>query len=129
MRGLAKAFVVGTLTRDPEQIANGGGCQLGVAVNQWIKKGGEGQEYASFFDVVVWGKTADACVAYTHKGSKVAVVGELRQERWEAKDGGGKRSAVRITAERVEFLDGRENGGGSSSGEGFEPKAKDEIPF
>lgn len=41
---------------------------------------------------------------YLFKGSKVLVSGALKQDQWE-NDAGEKRSRIRLTAYRVEFLD------------------------
>lgn len=140
MSGIASAVLVGNLTADPESIANGNGCTFGLAVNQRIKKGDEWQDHASFFNIVVWGKTADACEKYLSKGSKAAVEAEVRQERWTT-DGGDKRSTVKFIARTVQFLgDPKER---SDDGGRFEPDvpadtgdfapatagADDDIPF
>jgi single-strand DNA-binding protein len=56
-----------------------------------------------YFDVEIWGKTADAVSYYSGKGKKVLVSGRLKVDTWE-KDG-QKRTATRIVAEEVEFLE------------------------
>jgi len=111
---LNQVSLVGNLTRDPELREAGGTsvCDLGLAVNERIKRKGEWQEEASFFDITVWGNQADACAKYLHKGSPVAVGGSLRQERWE-KDG-QNRSKVKVIARTVQFLGGKN---GDSDGE------------
>lgn len=111
MSGIATAVLVGNLTGDPETIANGNGCTFGLAVNQRIKKADEWQDHASFFNIVVWGKAAEACVKYLGKGSKAAVDAEVRQERWESD--GNKRSTVKFIARSVQFLGDSKGGGGS----------------
>lgn len=102
-----RVIVVGNLTRDPEykiiNNATGAGCTtFGIAVNEKIKKGDVWEDYANFFDVTVFGKTATACADHLSKGKPVLVEGRLRQRRWE-KDG-AKRSAVEIIADNVQFL-------------------------
>lgn len=116
---IARAVLVGNLTRDPEQIAGGKGCTFGLAVNQRVKKGDEWQDHASFFDIVVWGKQAENCMKYLDKGSRAAVDCEVRQERWE-KDG-NKRSAVKFIAQTVQFLSDS-SGGNGGGGERFTPQ-------
>lgn len=56
-----------------------------------------------FFEVEMWGKTAEAAAQYSGKGKKVMLEGRLKVESWE-KDG-QKRSAVKVVAEQVEFLE------------------------
>lgn len=120
--------LIGNLTRDPElrSIPNGTSvCHLGVAVNEKYKD----TEHVSYFDVTVWGVMGENCAKYLSKGSKVGVDGRLRQERWE-KDG-QKRSAVKIVADMVQFLDPK--GGQTSTDEAREAAAaakdEDSIPF
>lgn len=112
-------MLVGNLTRDPESIADGRGCTLGLAVNERIKRGEEWEDYASFFEVVVWGNQAKAIVQYLSKGQRVGVQGSLRQERWE-KDG-QNRSAVKVHAFTVMFPPKGEG----SNGSGYSAPASD----
>lgn len=96
--------LVGNLTRDPElkhagdtAIAN-----LGIAVNGSVKKNGEWVDRADFFDVTVFGKRAENVCQYLSKGSKLAIAGRLRQDRWET-DSGENRSKVKIIADQIVF--------------------------
>jgi single-strand DNA-binding protein len=141
--------LTGNLTRDPELRSTSGGssvCNLSLAVNERTKVNGEWTDRASYFDITVWGKTAENCAQYLSKGRPVAIQGRLRQDRWETDDG-SKRSAVKITADTVQFLSragdtpGGSNGGGGAPTEGGdndplpeeEPAAAgapaDDIPF
>lgn len=109
--------LIGNLTRDVELKYTPGGtavANISIAVNKVYTKDGEKHEEVSYFDVVVWAKSAQTCGQYISKGSKIAVTGELKQERWE-EDGGNKRSRVKITANRVEFLDKKKDGDGEAS--------------
>jgi single-strand DNA-binding protein len=118
--------ITGNLTRDPELRHTGGGtpiCELRVAVNSRRKDGQSGQwvDKPNYFDVVVWGAQGENCANYLSKGRPVAVEGRLDWREWEAKDGGGKRQAVQIVANSVQFLgsrDGSGGGGGSAAGSG-----------
>lgn len=118
MASVNSVVIVGNLTRDPELRTVGEGtsvCSLRVAVNEREKSRGEWVDRANYFDVVVWGSQADACAQYLERGRQIAVQGRLRWEEWETQDG-GKRQAVKITAERVQFIGSRDgNGGGRSS--------------
>jgi single-strand DNA-binding protein len=111
------------LTRDPELRHTGGGtaiCELRVAVNSRRKDGqsGEWVDKANYFDVVVWGAQGENCANYLSKGRPVAVEGRLDWREWEAKDGSGKRQAVQIVANTVQFLGSRDGSGGGGGGEG-----------
>jgi single-strand DNA-binding protein len=114
--------ITGNLTRDPELRSTGGGtsvAELRVAVNSRRKNGQTGQweDKPNYFDVVVFGAQADNCATYLQRGRPVAVEGRLDWREWEAKDGSGKRQAVQIVANAVQFL-GSRDGGGAPNGNG-----------
>ena len=114
--------ITGNLTKDPELRSTGGGtsvCEMRVAVNGRRKNGQTGQweDKANFFDVVVFGAQADNCATYLQRGRPVAVEGRLDWREWEAKEGGGKRQAVQIVANTIQFL-GSRDGGGVPNGNG-----------
>ena len=128
--------ITGNLTRDPELRHTGGGtaiCELRVAVNSRRKDGqtGEWVDKPNYVDVTVWGAQGANCAPYLAKGRPVAVEGRLDWREWEAKDGGGKRQAVQIIANTVQFLgsrDGSGGGGGGGNGNGgggFTPPQSD----
>jgi single-strand DNA-binding protein len=126
--------ITGNLTRDPELRHTGGGtavCDLRVAVNSRRKdQSGNWVDKANYFDVTVWGAQGENCANYLSKGRPVAVEGRLDWSEWEAKDGSGKRQAVRIVANTVQFLgsrDGAAPGGGDNGngGGGFAPPQSD----
>jgi single-strand DNA-binding protein len=113
--------VTGNLTRDPELRHTGGGtavCDLRVAVNSRRKdQSGNWVDKPNYFDVTVWGAQGENCANYLSKGRPVAIEGRLDWREWEAKDG-GKRQAVQIIANTVQFLGSRDGGGGGGNGNG-----------
>jgi single-strand DNA-binding protein len=119
--------ITGNLTRDPELRHTGGGtavCELRVAVNSRRKEGQEWVDKPNYFDVTVWGAQGENCANYLSKGRPVAVEGRLDWREWEAKDGSGKRQAVSIVANSVQFLGSRDgSGGGNGGGGGFTPSS------
>jgi single-strand DNA-binding protein len=124
--------ITGNLTRDPELRHTGGGtavCDLRVAVNSRRKdQSGNWVDKPNYFDVTVWGAQGENCANYLSKGRPVAIEGRLDWREWEAKDG-GKRQAVQIIANTVQFLGSRDgsgggNGGGNANG-GFSPPQSD----
>ena len=115
--------ITGNLTQDPELRHTGGGtavCELRVAVNSRRKDGqsGEWVDKPNYFDVTVWGAQGENCANYLAKGRPVAVEGRLDWREWEAKDGSGKRQAVQIVANTVQFLGSRDGAGGGGNGNG-----------
>ncbi|HEX8959116.1 MAG TPA: single-stranded DNA-binding protein [Solirubrobacterales bacterium] len=120
--------ITGNLTRDPELRSTGGGtsvCDLRVAVNSRRKDGqtGEWVDKPNYFDVTVWGAQGENCSNYLSKGRPVAVEGRLDWSEWEAKDGSGKRQAVRIVANSVQFLGSRDGQAGTNGNGGFSPSS------
>ena len=113
MTDLNHVIEIGRLTRDISErdfaYTTGGTARLNlsIAVNRSEKRNGAWQDKASFFDVTVWGKTAENIKSYLHKGKQIAVDGYLDQQRWE-KDG-VKYSKVVIIADSVQLLGGNEN--------------------
>lgn len=113
--------ITGNLTQDPDLRHLGSGtavCELRVAVNTRRKEGNEWVDKPNFFNVTVWGAQGENCAQYLSKGRPVAVEGRLDWREWEAKDGSGKRQAVQIVANTVQFLGSRDGAGGSGGGGG-----------
>lgn len=108
MSDLNSVTIVGRLTDDAKLEYTNSGlaiCTFSVANNKDIKKGDKWEKYASFFDVTLFGKHGEAVSKYLTKGGRVAVQGELKQERWESD--GKNHSKVKIIAYNVQLLDGK----------------------
>jgi single-strand DNA-binding protein len=63
-----------------------------------------GDKGADFVRVSAWNRQAEVCAGHLAKGRRVAVDGRLRSRSWEEPDG-KRRSAVEVSANRIEFLD------------------------
>ncbi len=110
-----RVILIGRLTSDPELRALPSGltvCNLRLACNG-SRKGLEGEyiEKPNFFNVSVFGATGETIHRYMSRGRRIAVDGRLNWSEWETPEG-GKRQAVEIVAETVQFLDGRGEVGG-----------------
>jgi len=108
MPSYSQAIVVGNLTRDIEirYIPSGTAvAEVAVAVNE-KRKGANGEtiEDVSFIDVTFWGKTAELAGQYLSKGSPVMVDGRLKQDHWEDRETGAKRSKLRVVCEKLVFI-------------------------
>ena len=112
--------ITGNLTKDPELRSTNSGtsvCEMRVAVNSRRKdQSGQWVDKPNYFDVVVFGAQGENCANYLSRGRPLAVEGRLDWREWEAKDG-GKRQAVQIIANSVQFL-GSRDGGGPPNGNG-----------
>ena len=97
----------------------------------YTDKNGQRIDRAEWHSITVWGKQADHCANYLSKGSNVFVEGKLSTREYE-KDG-QKRYATEIKAERVQFLDRRENGQKNGEQSRTAPSENynnmDDIPF
>ena len=123
MTNINRVVLTGNLTRDPELRSLPSGTSVGdlrIANNERYKdSNGEWTDRANYFSITVWGAQAENCARFLAKGRKIAVDGTLRYEEWE-NDQGAKRSAVKIVARSVEFLDAPPNSRDSyPQGEGY----------
>ena len=93
-----------------------------MAVNSRRKDAASGDwvDKPNYFDVTVWGPQGENCATYLSKGRPVAVDGRLEWREWEAQDGTGKRQAVEIIADSVQFLGSRD---GQGAGNGNTPQS------
>jgi len=108
-----RIILIGNLTKDPELRYSPQGTPVSsftIAVNSNFKSGD--QKETLFIDVVVFGKTAEACGQYLSKGRPVLVEGRLRERRWEYE--GQKRYKCEVVAQTVRFLAKREAQGAGS---------------
>ena len=110
-----RVIITGNLTADPELRSLPSGtsvCKLRVACNTRRKDGASGEwvDKPNYFDVTVWGAQGENCARYLAKGRGVAVDGRLEWREWESD--AGKRSAVDIIADSVQFLGGGQGEGG-----------------
>jgi single-strand DNA-binding protein len=113
MASFNRVILVGNLTRDPElrYIPSGTAVSdIGLAVNDRVKRGDQWVEEATFIDITLWGRTAEIANEYLSKGAPVLIEGRLKLDRWE-KDG-QKHSKLKVVGERLQMLGGREGGGG-----------------
>lgn len=113
-RSINQVILMGRLTRDPEQRTTGTGKNI-ASFSIAVDRGGQ-DDQADFFEITAWEKLADLVMQYLQKGRRVLVQGRLRQDSWDDKETGKKRSRVEVTATDVTFLDGPNGDGGSDRG-------------
>lgn len=132
MTDLNKVILIGRVTKDVGTdersfsfVGNGvAKLVVSIASNRSIKKNEKWEDEVSYFDVTIWGKTAESLKDKLVKGKQIAVTGYLKQDRWE-KDG-KKQSKLNIIAESVQLL-----GGGKSekTSEGTTEEFQEDCPF
>jgi len=150
MADINRVILVGRLTRNAElKYTNSGAAvsKFSLAINQRRKKGDQWEDEVHYFDVSLWGKSAESINQYLVKGKQVGVEGQLRQDRWQ--QDGQNRSKVEIFATNVMLLGsggaggaggGGRQGSGPAEGKGSAPdfpeggapapdNFEDDIPF
>lgn len=103
-KSINHVIIMGRLTRDPEMRTTPSGksvTSFSLAVD---RQGAEDQ--TDFFEITAWEKLGELVNQYLTKGRRCLVQGRLRQESWDDKESGKKRSRVSIVASDVTFLDG-----------------------
>ncbi len=106
-RSINQVILMGRLTRDPEQRTTTTGKTI-ASFSIAVDRGGQ-DDQADFFDITAWEKLGELVIQYLSKGRRVLVQGRLRQDSWDDKETGKKRSRVEVTATDVTFLDGPTN--------------------
>ena len=112
-----RVVLTGNLTRTPDMRATASGTEVmvfGIAVNERVRKGDDWEDYANFFDCVMFGKRAASLSKILSKGMKVCVSGRLRYSSWE-KDG-QRRSKVEVIADEIDIMQRRQGEGDGSKG-------------
>jgi len=112
-RSINQVILMGRLTRDPEQRTTTSGKTI-ASFSIAVDRGGQ-DDQADFFEITAWEKLGDLVIQYLAKGRRVLVQGRLRQDSWDDKETGKKRSRVEVTATDVTFLDGANAEGGSDT--------------
>jgi single-strand DNA-binding protein len=122
-----RVILVGNLTRDPElkYLPSGTAVsEIGLAVNDRVKRNDQWVDEATFVDVTLWERTAEVANEYLSKGSPVLIEGRLKLDTWE-KDG-QKRSKLRVVASKMQMLSAGGGGRGSSGGTSRNDSAHDD---
>lgn len=113
MADLNKVFLIGRLTHDPELRYTPNGtpvADLKLATSRkYATREGENREETLYIVVTVWNRQAENCCQYLRKGRAVHVEGYLKEETWETREG-EKRSKIKVEAERVQFLERKDDG-------------------
>jgi single-strand DNA-binding protein len=124
--------VSGRLGTDPElrQAGQNQLCNFRLANEErWFNKQlNDWESRTNWFTIEIWGGVGQWVANNIRKGDSIAVSGNLRHEEWDAQDGSGKRSAVKIVARSI--FPGRpsqQNGGAPAqqqqAAQGFQPRS------
>ena len=134
-RGLNKVMIIGNLGKEPELRYTPSGrpvTTFSVAVSRsWKSSNGEHRSETEWFKIVAWGKLAEICKEYLHKGQQVYIEGRLQTRQWEDKEG-QQRTTVELVANEMTMLGERREKSQSedNSAEDASPVTdEDEFPF
>jgi single-strand DNA-binding protein len=133
-----KVTIIGNLGRDPEMRYTPSGqavTSFNVATNRTYT-GSDGQKVkeTTWFRASAWGKQAEVCNNYLHKGSKVFIEGRLVSDpatggpRIFNRQDGTNGASFEISVSTIQFIESRAESESSQGGEEFTP-GDDEIPF
>lgn len=114
-------ILMGRLTRDPEirygQQSGTAVARYTLAVDRRFKKDGD-EATADFFNLVSFGKQGEFVEKYLHKGTKIVVVGEMRNNNYTNRDG-QKVYGIDIVTSSVEFAESRAASERNNPGDGY----------
>ena len=109
--------LVGRVGGDPEVKYFESGkvlCKLTLAVNRRTRN----SDQPDWFNLELWGKTAELAANYVRKGKLIGVQGSLKIDRWNDRTTGAERSSPVIQVDRLEFL-GSKRDEDSSAADGY----------
>ncbi|MDI3495534.1 single-stranded DNA-binding protein [Pseudothermotoga elfii] len=125
-----KVILVGRITRDPEirfTTSGKGVASFSLAVDRPTRANASSdQQTTDFIRIVAFNKLADFAKLYLKKGLLILVEGELRLQRWQARDG-TNRTTAEIWARDIRFLEKKTTESESDSFVREEP-VEEEIP-
>ena len=123
------AILIGNLGDDPTVRYTQSGspvCSFRIACSEKYKDAsGNMQENTEWVPIVAWGKLAEICSQYLHKGSRVYIEGKLQTRKWQDKEG-GTRYTTEIVAREMKMLDGKEDG--QQQNQQWQPQPQRMVP-
>lgn len=126
--------LIGRLTRDPE-IRYTSGTQMAVATFTVAidrPRKADAEKQTDYPRVIVFGKQAENCERFIGKGSLVGIHGRIQTGSYTNKDGATVYTTD-VVADRVEFLDRRNNGQAAPEPDGEYPQGfaaiDEDFPF
>jgi single-strand DNA-binding protein len=118
--GINLVSLVGRVGQDPELRFFDSGkvvAKMSLAVNR-LRRAGEDTP-PDWFDLEIWGKTAEIAGEYVRKGSMIGVTGQLSFSRWNDKETGEPRIRTVIRVDNLDLLSRARGQEEEQEGEGF----------
>lgn len=83
-----KVILIGRLTKDPELAYTAGtGCAYSNFTLALEERKKDGEKEVTFVNCVAFGKTAETISSYIVKGKQIAIVGRIKNSKYNAPDG------------------------------------------
>lgn len=124
MASLNKVMLIGNSGRDADlrYTANGTAvADFSLAVNSRRRGvGGDWEDQTEWFNIVLFGNTAENVSQYITKGKQVFVEGRLQTRTWDD-DQGVRHYRTEVIANTIQLLGGRGEGGGGGGGDWDRP--------
>ena len=123
MAGINKVILVGHLGGDPEMKYGSSGnafTTFTMATSESWVKDGQKEERTEWHRIIAFGKLAEICAKWLHKGKQIYLEGKIQTRSWE--QDGIKRYTTEIVAGTMQMLgsrgDSNYQGGGAGGGQG-----------
>ncbi|MBD2310675.1 single-stranded DNA-binding protein [Desertifilum sp. FACHB-1129] len=89
-------------------------CRLTLAVDRRSRN----QDQPDWFNLELWGKTAEVAANYVRKGKQIAVTGSLKLDYWQDRGSGAQRSSPVIVVNNLELLGSKRDDEANSHNQG-----------
>ncbi len=100
-------------------------AEFSIANNYYVSTKNTAE--VNYFDILAFGKLAETANKYLTKGKRVAIMGTLRQERWQDKNTNTARSKVRIIMQSMQMLADKKDS--NNTAENNCQEDEEEVPF
>jgi len=122
MANLNKVMLIGNAGKDAELRYMASGtpqAQFSLAVNnnRRNQQTNEWETQTEWFNIIIWGDTAERVSQYITKGKSLYIEGRLQTRSWDGDDG-QKHYRTEVIANTVQLLDRREGGSQGAAGAG-----------
>lgn len=120
MAGLNKVMLIGNAGKDAELRYMASGtpqAKFSLAVNNRRRNQttNEWEDNTEWFNILIWGDTAERVSQYITKGKQLYIEGRLQTRSWDGDDG-QKHYMTEVVAQTVQLLGSREGGGQGGGG-------------
>lgn len=132
MASLNKVMLIGNAGKDADlrYAANGNAtANFSIAVNNRKRnQAGEWEDHTEWFNVTIFGDTAERVSQYIKKGKPVYVEGRIQTRTWDDQEG-NKRTSVDVLANSIQLLGSRDEDEPAPRSSGKKDPDLTDLPF